>query len=159
MEKIDQGRITRRPYADAGLRAGKRAVFVILAAIALTFGLAAPMAQAAEPAAEGVTVVINDDMEIFTKCGESKSAQIGNWAWTITAKAQWNVHCSGATTIVSGWVTDHASDNECARVKASIAGVWKYSGRACPKGTTVDFSLRGGDIYDGDAHVYLYTEP
>ncbi|MFD0557163.1 hypothetical protein FB566_2419 [Stackebrandtia endophytica] len=84
-----------------------------------------------------------------TECGESRDAVIAG------GEAYWTAACSGATMTVTGWVRDTAADGMCARVKALLGGTWKYSERACPSGTTKNFTLSGTE---SDAEVYLYLE-
>lgn len=81
-------------------------------------------------------------------CGESVSPT------TSGAAAHWDILCSAGKITVTGWVSDTSADGQCAAVKVHWAdNSWSYSERACPEGTSHNFSLSG---YGSIADVYLY---
>ena len=89
------------------------------------------------------------DVTIQTGCGQSMKPEISG------GLAYWKASCDGNIMTVKGWVKDTADDDECARVKANLGGIWHYSDRACPKGKIEWFTFKGPDK---NAQIYLYRE-
>lgn len=82
-------------------------------------------------------------------CTNARDVYIGG------AESHYTLNCSNGNIYVDGRVKDTRSDGRCARVKALINGVWHYSDRACPNGTTRYFSWSGAG---NTAYVYTYVE-
>lgn len=71
----------------------------------------------------------------------------------LDAAPSFAVTCSGGNVYVDGRVKDTDADGYCVQVKAQINGVWHYSAKACPSGTTKYFSWSGPG---NTAYVYTY---
>ncbi|MFN2494322.1 MAG: hypothetical protein ABR608_00205 [Pseudonocardiaceae bacterium] len=81
-------------------------------------------------------------------CGDTRNV------YTSGAEAHWTINCGAGQVSVTGWVKDTDADGQCAQVYAHFPAnnSWKYSAKACPKGTVKEFTLTGPG---SSADVYL----
>ncbi|WP_243789779.1 hypothetical protein [Saccharopolyspora gloriosae] len=118
----------------------KRAMVATAMAASLASVLGGPVASAAHNAAPA------QDVAPLSKCGDHGPIDIPG------GRADFKLTCKGGKITITGWVLDTAANGKCVWAYGKVGNNDFKSGKACPKGKSVNFKATGKG---STAKVYL----